>query len=44
VFPDWEAELSNGGSRMRSQSGEIRILNFAGQVLEVISFAKSRRL
>jgi len=44
VFPDREGALSYADSRMRSRSGEIRILNPAGQVLEVISFEKSKRL
>ena len=44
VFPDREGALSYAESRMRARSGEIRILDLAAQVQEVIPFNERIRL
>jgi hypothetical protein len=44
VFPDREGALSYAESRMRARSGEIRILDLAAQVQEVIPFNQRIRL
>jgi hypothetical protein len=44
VFPDRDGALSYAESRMRARSGEIRILDSAGAVEEVVSFTAPRSL
>jgi hypothetical protein len=44
VFPNRGGALSYAESRMRTQSGEIRILDRAGTVQEVIPFRERTRL
>ena len=39
VFPDRDGALSYASSRMRSRSGEVRIISSAGTIEEVFSFA-----
>jgi hypothetical protein len=44
VFPDRAGVLSYAESRMRARAGEIRILDLAAQVQEVIPFRERMRL
>jgi hypothetical protein len=44
VFPDRDGALSSAESRVRERSGEIRILDSAGAVKEVVSFTAPRSL
>jgi len=44
VFPNREGALSYAENRMRARSGEIRILDLAAKVVEVIPFRDRMRL